>query len=242
MTPQLKKLLDDIKNHTIFIKNDFRLVGGTALSYHLKHRLSEDLDFFNTQSLPREDIDEFIEFCINHYGDDNVYPIDPSSNQMYETQKEGTDINDIQQDWMINKVKVTFCDASSNIGIEDIFKEDTPTYYGYIKISSINAIYQMKSLMFYKRVKIRDYFDLDFLFKYNKKYSPKNTLKTIMKYEKIYSSKELLDLFFATLELKISNYKKAFDQPLHTLIEDAPSFEKLSKDIYTKLKSVKETL
>ena len=46
MTQELKYVLDKIKNHEIFIKNDFRLVGGTALSYHINHRLSEDLDFF----------------------------------------------------------------------------------------------------------------------------------------------------------------------------------------------------
>jgi hypothetical protein len=59
MTPQLKKVLDDIKHHSIFINNDFRLAGGTALAYHINHRLSEDLDFFINGKLPKDDIDKF---------------------------------------------------------------------------------------------------------------------------------------------------------------------------------------
>lgn len=235
MTSQLKTLLDNIKDHKIFVKNDFRLVGGTALSYHINHRLSEDLDFFILKPLPRNDIDSFIDFAINIYGEENVYPIPQSNNQMYEVQKVGADINDIQQDWMINKVKVTFCDTSSNVGVEDIFKNDKYTMYGDIKISSVGAIYMMKSLMFYKRVKIRDYFDLNFLFENNKNYSPLNTLKTIMKYEKAYSNKDSLPLFFTMLELKIKSYDKAIDQPLNTLMKNPPDFKTLSQKIYANL-------
>ncbi len=43
MTQQLKLVLNDIKSHSIFKNNDFRLAGGTALSFHINHRLSEDL-------------------------------------------------------------------------------------------------------------------------------------------------------------------------------------------------------
>jgi len=41
MTERIKELLPFIQNYPIFEKNDFRLVGGTAMSYHLDHRISE---------------------------------------------------------------------------------------------------------------------------------------------------------------------------------------------------------
>ncbi len=45
MTENIKELLLKIQEHKLFFDYDFRLIGGTALSYHLNHRLSEDLDF-----------------------------------------------------------------------------------------------------------------------------------------------------------------------------------------------------
>ena len=56
MTEAIKKILPIIQDHDIFTKHDFRLVGGTALSYHINHRIFEDLDFCLTQELPLEDI------------------------------------------------------------------------------------------------------------------------------------------------------------------------------------------
>jgi hypothetical protein len=51
MTEAIKKILPVIQNHEIFKQHDFRLVGGTALSYHINHRISEDLDFCLTHEL-----------------------------------------------------------------------------------------------------------------------------------------------------------------------------------------------
>jgi len=56
MTEQIKKILPDIQEHNVFKDYGFRLIGGTALSYYLQHRLSEDLDFCKMGKLPREAI------------------------------------------------------------------------------------------------------------------------------------------------------------------------------------------
>ena len=237
MTIQLKLVLDDIKNHKIFKDNDFRLVGGTALAYHIEHRLSEDLDFFINNDLPRDDIDNFIEFCIDLYGEDKVIYIQPSDNTMYETLKDGMDIDDMQQDWNINGVKVTFCDASSNVGITDICNEDLPSLYGNVKISSAKSIFKMKSLMFYKRAKIRDYFDLFTLYNNNVNYfSANRTMNLIQKYENAYKGKSGKELFFIILKQKIDGYNSQNDAPLNTLIENAPSFNELAEFIISNLK------
>ncbi len=38
MTEQIKKILPDIQEHYVFKDYDFRLIGGTALAYHLQLR------------------------------------------------------------------------------------------------------------------------------------------------------------------------------------------------------------
>ena len=40
-----KEVLEIICNDDLFKNFDIRFVGGTALSYRINHRLSEDLDF-----------------------------------------------------------------------------------------------------------------------------------------------------------------------------------------------------
>ncbi len=47
VSPLLQTILKDIMNQKIFRK--FRLVGGTALSLHLGHRMSVDIDLFSDQ-------------------------------------------------------------------------------------------------------------------------------------------------------------------------------------------------
>jgi len=235
MTPQLKKVLDDIKHHNIFINNDFRLAGGTALAYHINHRLSEDLDFFINGKLPKDDIDTFIDDCIGLYGKENITPIQASQNAMYEFERVDEDIEDYQQDWNINGVKITFFDCSSNIGNDDIFNLDESIFYDKIKIMSVDSIFRMKSLMFYKRIKVRDYFDLDTLYNdTNLNYTPKMTIDLIRKYELLYSFD--MSLFFIALEEKIKGYDSKFDSPLYTIIENPPSFSVLANEILEKLK------
>lgn len=45
MLEKTKKVLEIICNDDLFKNFDIRFVGGTALSYRINHRLSEDLDF-----------------------------------------------------------------------------------------------------------------------------------------------------------------------------------------------------
>jgi len=45
MLPKTKQVLELLSSDSFFKDNDVRFVGGTALSYLINHRLSEDLDF-----------------------------------------------------------------------------------------------------------------------------------------------------------------------------------------------------
>ena len=70
MKKAIYQLFEDIKEHHIFYNHDSRLVGGTALSYHIEHRISEDLDFFILDKLPKENIEKSINYNEVLYGID----------------------------------------------------------------------------------------------------------------------------------------------------------------------------
>lgn len=58
LTPRQKKLLEFFAHSKL--AKQYYLTGGTALAaFHLKHRLSEDLDFFAKTAAPLETVEEF---------------------------------------------------------------------------------------------------------------------------------------------------------------------------------------
>lgn len=228
MTEQIKKILPHIQEHYIFKDYGFRLIGGTALSYHLQHRLSEDLDFCKMGKLPREAIQNFIEQCVKIFTREKVTFIEFSQGKLLDFEINCEDILDYEQNWMINSVKVTFFDGSDNRGVRDIFDVDKSTKIGNIEISSVDSIFAMKSLMFYNRAKSRDYYDLFYLYKYNSdKYSIEKTVALIQKYELSYQSKKGYKFFIE--KIKNANYSKMYDEPLVGLVEEPQEFPILQK-------------
>lgn len=59
MLEKAKNVLEVIVNNQLFKEHDIRFVGGTALSYLVNHRLSEDLDFAML-ALCRDEIEEMM--------------------------------------------------------------------------------------------------------------------------------------------------------------------------------------
>lgn len=47
LTDKTQLVFNSLAEHKIII--EFTFVGGSAIAYHLQHRLSEDLDFFTWQ-------------------------------------------------------------------------------------------------------------------------------------------------------------------------------------------------
>jgi len=214
MTEKIKQLLPHIQNHYIFSKHDFRLVGGTALSYHVEHRISEDLDFCLQGDLPLADIQGFIEDCIKMFGIKNIDYIEASNAVVEDFLLGGSNVEYYLQTWVVNGVKIQFYDGSGHLGAADIFQEDECTAIGDIKVSSMDTIFKMKSLMFYKRTKSRDLFDM--LTMYSSKdggYTPEHTKSLIMKYDKLYYNDEAFNsLWLETFENK--EYNKDMDEGL----------------------------
>ena len=231
MTERIKELLPSIENHQIFEKNDFRLVGGTAMSYQLDHRISEDLDFCTLGELPLKDIEEFIEACIEKFTIENVDYIDPNEAIKNDFLIGGSNVEYYLQTWVINGVKIQFYDGSGHLGAKDIFAADIYTKIGNIKIAALDTIFKMKSLMFYKRVKSRDLFDMLTFFQLSEdKFTPQYTKELIMKYDKLYHD----DASFKTLWLesfKNKKYVKELDEGLMGLTINPKSFYEMREEL-----------
>jgi len=113
------------------------LVGGPALSMHLCHRKSEDLDFFTYEdSFDKQEIFAYI--------------------QAFET-KEILNQTDEQVDVLLDGVKVTFFNAQ--------WEFLKPMKTEKLNLSSLEAIAAMKINVLFLRAKYRDYYDIYFLVK-----------------------------------------------------------------------------
>lgn len=137
LTSDAAKVLYELISTAKFLRN-FVFVGGSALAMYLRHRKSEDLDFFTW------DKEQFNKRQILQY-------IDRFNEK--EILNEDADILDLR----LNTTKVTFFNAGWKF-----LKPDTINNFN---IASLEAIASMKIHVLFLRAKYRDYYDLYFLTK-----------------------------------------------------------------------------
>lgn len=136
MLPRTKKLLIEMIDSCDFL-DKYVLVGGSALTLHLCHRKSEDLDFFTYEdNFDKKKIFEYIRSFKN---------------------KEILNQTDEQVDLLIEGVKVTFFNARW-----DFLK---PKEIERFNLACVEDIAAMKVNVLFLRAKFRDYYDLYFLAK-----------------------------------------------------------------------------
>jgi predicted nucleotidyltransferase component of viral defense system len=136
LLPKTKQLLLKMVEECMFL-DKYVLVGGSALTLHLCHRKSEDLDFFtHSDSFDKKEIFQYI--------------------QKFEN-KEVLNQTDEQIDLLLDGVKVTFFNANW-----DFLK---PSIVDRFNLASIESIAAMKVNVLFLRAKYRDYYDLYFLTK-----------------------------------------------------------------------------
>ena len=127
----LKRVIKD------YYLSNFILVGGSALALHIRHRKSEDLDFFTYQKDSFKS-SEIIRLVRDLHG-------------------EIVNISDEQIDCFIDGVKVTFFDAKWSFL--------RPKQIENFNLASLEQIAIMKTHTLFLRAKYRDYYDLYFLIK-----------------------------------------------------------------------------
>jgi predicted nucleotidyltransferase component of viral defense system len=136
LLPKTKELLLEMVQSCRFLYK-YVLVGGSALTLHICHRKSEDLDFFTyDDSFDRKEILEFI----------RGFEVKEIINQ-----------TDEQMDLLLNGVKVTFFNAKWSF-----LKPQKPQSFNLANLSMIAAL---KVNVLFLRAKYRDYYDLYFLAK-----------------------------------------------------------------------------
>ena len=222
MKKETKQVLDKIKDFSFFKEKKAVLIGGTALSIHLKHRLSEDLDFmfYKEDTLPRDDLLLFQDKYKAEFK-----PFDTLTQQ--EFINDGGDINDYQQRFMIDGIKIEFIANIGNILEKNIINEDNIEEYKEIPIASLESLKQMKSLLLMDRNKIRDLYDVVYMIK-NNILTVKEFINTIKKYRLTYEENYILN--------KIKNKQLSpNDEGLDGLTDNPPSFEELKNYLIIKI-------
>ena len=135
--------------------NQFYLIGGTALSLHIGHRLSEDLDFITKeQKLPREAIqaslDKLRQSRIQVVRDDDATSYD-------EFQIAGMELHDYSQSFIVEmKCKVTFFTAEDH----HINLLQSPLGQTGLSIATLDELQDLKSVVCAFRSSSRDWLDL----------------------------------------------------------------------------------
>lgn len=138
LLPETKELLLTLINDCNFL-HKYVMAGGSALTLHLCHRKSEDLDFFTYKdNFNKKELLEYIK----HF-----------------KQKEIINQTNQQIDLLLNSVKVTFFNAKW-----DFLKPEKTERFN---LAPIGVIAGMKINTLFLRAKYRDYYDLYFLVKNN---------------------------------------------------------------------------
>ncbi|MFB6306647.1 MAG: nucleotidyl transferase AbiEii/AbiGii toxin family protein [Flavobacteriales bacterium] len=134
LMPETGKVLQKLAN--LDLLKDFTFVGGTALTYHLSHRYSEDIDLFTWNNR----IDTLnIQRQIEKAGFNTIKAVD---------------LSDKQADFLLDGVKVTF--------FADDWNElkNREQIHSKLYIANLQTIGVMKINTLFLRAKFRDYYDL----------------------------------------------------------------------------------
>ena len=214
MLEKTQEVLNFIANDDLFKNNDIRFVGGTALSYLIKHRLSEDLDFASLE-FPKEEILK----TMLKYG---AVKLEHNPTEEDYVKNDGGDVNSHYMKFMLKGVKIEFFTPILNILEERVWREDRYTSYEdtELKISSLDTIIYMKTTAFWNRKKYRDLFDVYYLLE-NKHISPNKFIEQYLEYNIAYNTEHL----HRKIRDPLYFYEKANDEGINTLVYEPKPYE-----------------
>lgn len=217
MLPKTKEVLDLIANDELFKKYDIRFVGGTALSYLIKHRLSEDLDFATLVLEPHQ-VKE-IEEMIKKYGGEKL---EHNITMEEYTFNDGEDIDLIYIKFMLDGVKIEFFTPPFNLSEVSVWKNDKYTYYENttLKVAALDTIIYMKTMAFWNRKKYRDLFDIYYVIE-NNHISAHDFIKNYLEHQITHD--------IASLHKNIQSpslfFKKSNDEGINTLVKNPKPYD-----------------
>ena len=137
----------------------FAFVGGTALAWHLRHRLSEDLDFLQpTGTLEHRSLKRIVSHLESRFPVARM-PFDRGT--IDSTLNDGYDIEDLQQRFQVGGVKLEFFIADDRRLAERVKTvAPTPKRFGHIRVARLESLFAMKAQAMASRMHARDLFDI----------------------------------------------------------------------------------
>lgn len=160
--------------------SDAVLIGGTALSIQVGHRLSEDLDFaFFSDKLPTDKIKTLLtELTASDF---DIQPL-ISQSQISQARINGIYLLDYVQDYNVGGAKLSFFtfDSGGKTRKKYFSKQSKKDIGASFKIFNIKEIFESKCVVLRDRVKSRDLYDLMYLLK-NYHFTINDLFKSIQK-------------------------------------------------------------
>lgn len=205
LTDNTYSLFEELAEKSLL--SDFTFVGGSAIGYYLRHRLSEDLDFFTWHEKLPVETQSFIDALAKTK---NIVIANRTQTYM---------------DLLINDIKVTLFANDW-----DALKRDRSKITGNIFVANLPLLCAMKMNTLSLRAKYRDYYDLYVLNK--EKYSIREMLNFSMDYipgmtKKIFGMQltytedindESIDHLSPKYTVTLENIKNHFEKEVYKLI------------------------
>ena len=220
MTSNVISTLNKIKNLEVF-KDELYFIGGTALSYFINHRISEDIDIVSPKTLNYKRIIPLMSTIgAKKVDDENIMSL----------RLAGLFPDEYILKFILDDVKIEFFFANRPIQ-KEILKELTFTNYenSNLKILDLKLIVSLKLVALFQRDKSRDLFDFGSIL--DNDIMTINEILCIAKESKNINSKEDLRNF-------ISNKKEAKNDEAVYLDETNRldlSFEDIKQQVLNKI-------
>lgn len=222
MTSSVISALNKIKELEVF-KDELYFTGGTALSYFINHRISEDIDIVSPKILDyRKIIPIITSIGAKKVDDENIMSL----------RLAGLFPDEYILKFVLNDVKIEFFFANRPIQ-KDILKELTYTNFenSNLKILNLKSIIKLKLVALFQRDKARDLFDFGSILEKN--IISMDEILFVAKESKNINSKEDLINF-------ISNKQESRNDEAVYLSESNRldlSFEDIKQNVLNKLKT-----
>lgn len=222
MTSSVISALNKIKELEVF-KDELYFTGGTALSYFINHRISEDIDIVSPKLLDyRKIIPIITSIGAKKVDDENIMSL----------RLAGLFPDEYILKFVLDDVKIEFFFANRPIQ-KDILKELTYTNFenSNLKILDLKSIIKLKLVALFQRDKARDLFDFGSILEKN--IISIDEILFVAKESKNINSKEDLINF-------ISNKQEAKNDEAVYLSESNRldlSFEDIKQNVLNKLKT-----
>lgn len=223
MTAKVIEALERIKSLEIFNEADLYFIGGTALSYYLEHRISEDIDIISMEPLDYKHIIT----AITNIGGEKLRDENTVALRMA-----GLFPDEYMLKFNLHGVKLEFFRASLPLQKKIISNAIDSKYLdGNLRILGVKAIAKLKLIALLSRNKSRDLFDFKVVLE-----------KSILSIQEILDISSQTKVKLTTVESLytfIEKLEKPKDDEVVYLDEDEPinlTFEEIKMDTLASIK------